>query len=463
MSEGIEKLNEERKLFNDNMQDLMDKLFDVEKNLEKANSREDRILEQKAKLINEVKDKDNEIQDLKKRVYETDDKMKRVMEDLNNFIEKLQREKTDLKEQNKQLKGELEDKEGDIADLEKELISQTGGRSKLRRMDTTMEIDINLKKEAGKLDKERANQLEKLVANLENELSKLRRNEELGRQREGDLKDEIEQMERDLKQEQRKNDNLLNDIEDLEEDLRLQVDLREEQEKVKNAGMNVSMMQGRKEMVGLSEKVKKLTEENRKLMDDLERIRGEREVWKERGAQVEDELVLRNKEIDILKRAKRKDVEDLDKIKHLLESKKRDLEQRRRNEEMLRLEGMKLSDEKLKAEGEKMLAQKERDHARKLAEDDTLYLKEDLDKKNKQIAALKAKLKDSQNENEDLEFKVYNLEKKVSLGNDVKDKLETDIEIKDAKIADLQSQIEYLKNQIVQIESQEGMNRMDME
>lgn len=454
---------QERKQFDENMKDLMDKLFQVESNLEKANAREDRVLEQKARLINEVKDKEAENQDLRKRLYQSENKMQAVMTDLNQFIESLKRDKQGLNEENERLRGELKDKDADIEDLEQELQSQNGGKFKLRRMDTTMEFDMNIKKQQQGLEKERANQLEKLVRNLENELEKMRRDETNARERESNFKDEISELQRQVKQEQRKNDNLQNDIEALEEDLRFQIDMREEQETVKQAGMNMSIIHGRKEMVGLSEKVKKLAQENRKLLDDLERVRGEREVWKDRGAEVEDEVVLKNKEIEILNRKQLKNHEEMDKIKDLLSAKNKELEERRQNEEALRLEGLKLGDERMKSEGARLLAEKERDHMRKLAETDRVYLKEDLDKKDRQIAGLKTKLKELQIEADDLEFKVYNLEKKVKLGGDVEAKLKSNLEVKDAKIEDLKSQIDYLKKQIVAIESQESLSKMDLE
>lgn len=441
----------------------MDKLFQVENNLEKANAREDRVLEQKARLINEVKDKEAQIQDLKKRLYQSENKMQSVMTDLNQFIENLQREKETLKSDNDKLRADIRDRDAEIEDLEKELHAQNGGKYKLKRMDTTMEFDANIKKQQQGLEKERANQLEKLVRNLENELEKMRRDEEMNREREADLKDEISDLERQIKQEQRKNDNLQNDIEALEEDLRFQIDMREEQETAKQAGMNMSIIQGRKEMVGLNEKVKKQAQENRKLLDDLERVRGEREVWKDRGAEVEDEIVLKNKEIEILKRKQLKNVEEMDKIKDLLGAKNKELEKRRQNEEALRLEGLKLGDERMKSEGARLLAEKERDHARKLAETDRVYLKEDLDRKDREIGALKTKLKDLQIENDDLEFKVYNLEKKVKLGSDIEQKLKSNLEVKDGKVEDLKSQIDYLKKQIVAIESQESLSKMDLE
>lgn len=454
---------DERKQFNENMKELMDKLFQVEANLEKANAREDRVLEQKARLVNEVKDREAEIGDLKQRLYLSENKAQTVMTDLNQFIESLQREKTDLKDENDKLRGELREKEADIEDLESEVQGHFGKKFNLKRMDTTIEFDKNIREQQQGLEKERANQLDKLVRNLEAELETMRREETAHRERERNLKDEIADLEHQVKAEQRKNDNLQNDLEALEEDLRFQIDMREEQETAKQAGMNMSIIQGRKEMTGLNEKVKKLAQENRKLLDDLERVRGEREVWKDRGAEVEDEVVLKNKEIEILKRKQRKNVEETDKIKDLLTAKNQELDERRQNEEALRLETLKLGDEKLKSEGALLLAQKERDHTLKTAETDLNYLKEDLDKKDKEIAVLKAKLKDLQIESEELEFKVYNLEKKVKLGSDVEAKLKSHLEIKDAKVEDLKDQIGFLKKQIAAVESQESLSKMDLE
>lgn len=440
----------------------MDKLFEVESNLEKANVREDRILEQKAKLINDVKDKENEIRMMKKRLYENENKMKAVMEDLNNFIENLKRERDDLKEKNEKMKAEMKEKDLDIEELEKDLM-QNGKQFKFKRMDTHIEIDMNLKKQQNNLEKERANQLEKMVENMERELEKVRREENNLLQKNSDLREEIEELQRQVKQEQRNNDNLQNEVEMLHEDLRYQEEQAEEKEKAKQSGMNVSFIRGRKEMEGMGEKVKKAAQENRKLLDDLERVRAEREVWKERGAEKEDEVVLKNKEIEIMKRNQTKDKEELGKIKDLLEAKNSELEKRRRNEEDLRLEGMRLGEERLRLEGAKMLAEKERDHARKLAEDDRTYLKEDLEKKNKQIGRLTSKMKALRIEADDLEFKVYNLEKKLQLAKEIEDKLNSNIEVKDAKIEDLKSQVEYMKKQVISVESQESLSKMDLE
>ena len=462
LSEGIEKLNEERKEFNENMQDLMDKLFEVESNLEKGNIREDRILEQKAKLVMEVKDKETELGMMKKRLYESEEKMKAVMEDLNSFIERLQREKKNLKEDNEKLRGELQDKNEDIDDLEREL--KKGGKSvDPRRFDTQLQLDIDIQKQEAGLGKERANQLEKLVENLERELGKMRREESVMREREEDMKDEMKELNRKIKQEERVNENLQNDIEALEDDLKYEIEKRDDQESMKQAGMNVSIIQGRKEMTGLNDKVKKLAQENRKLLDDLERVRAEREVWKDRGAEVEDEVALKTKELEIQKRTQTQNIEELGKIKALLEAKNKELQKRRQNEENLRLEAMRIGDENNKIQGEKMMAEKERDHARKLAEDDRTYLIEDLDKKNDEISHLNNKFKALEMENEDLQFKVYNLEKKVHLAKEIQEKLNSNIEIKEAKITDFKSQIDYLKNQITSTESQEALNKMDLE
>jgi chromosome segregation ATPase len=464
LAEGVEALRGERDEFNENLKDLMEKLFEVETNLEKANTREDRILEQKAKLIMDLKDREKDVQQMKQKLHENDNKMKNVMEDLNNYIDNLKTEKDKLEDENERLRSELKDKEFDVEEMERELMENGNNPRTLKRMDTVFEIDMKLKKQQGKLDKERSQQLQKMVENLERELEKLRRDDEKNKQKIGDLKEEIKEMDRQIKQEQRNNDNLNNEIEMLNEDLRYQEEMREEEkERVKNSGMNVSIIQGRKEIKDMGGQVKKLNEENRKLLDDLERVRAEREVWKDRAAEKEDELVLKEKEIDILKRNQNQDKEELLKVKDLLEGKNKELARRRQNEESLRLEGVTLGEEKLKLKGEKVLAEKERDYAVKALENNKTYMQEDMEKKKKEINRLVGKVKAVENENDQLEIQVYDLKKNLELLSNAKDKMKMNSEVKDSKIEDLKGQIEYLKKQLAAAESRESMNKMDVE
>ena len=462
MAEALVDSEKNKLVEDENKRELTRKLFELEMTLEKNNLRQDKVLDEKARLVKDFEEQEKRTQAMRVEVYETRKKMESVMSELNKYIEDLKREQKGLRNTNNHLKEELKDKKNYIEDLEEEL-NKKNKNPKSASFDTELRLDLEVKNQELGLGRERADQLEQMVENLKRELGKLRRDEDKSRQKEEDQENKAKELERDLRGKDRHSIEMRNQIENLNAEIIYQEEAEDEKETVKQAGINTTIDEGRKEVIDLTEKVKALTEENRDLMNDLENMRYEREDWKEKGADLEHEVRLKTKEVDILKEERLQGGDDLEQLKNLLLQKNRDLDKYRGDEDHLRLEMIKIGDENLKFQAEKMMAEKERDHARKLAEDDRLYLKEDLDKKNKVIGQLRDRVKDLDMETEESNFKLYGIEKKLRLVEEVNMKNVSDIEIKDSKIEDLKSQLKYLKEQLGSMDTQETNTRYFLE
>ena len=460
MNELVNEAEASKEKLDQEQLDLLNKLLSLEKTIEQGNKAKDKMLEEKARRLREMREKDEQLKEMRTEVYETTKKMESVMEDLNKFIETLNREKKHLQTENRNIKDDNLEKNEIIEDLERELKKLKGNQNIL---DSGIVMDLDMKKKEIGIKREREDQLEKMLESLTRDLEKAKRGEETADAKLEEIEGKMKEVERDAREKELKFGDLNNEVDMLKDEIRYMEEGKDEKEKFKEAGLKREVEDRRKDLMDLQDKINEEVEENRKSLNELETIRQERDQWKEGCGDKENEIKLLKKELEILKGQTEKGLEEQKDLRRVLLTKNMDIDERRKNEEGLRLEVTKILDAKLKADGDKLLAEKERDHARKLAEGDFNYLKEDIEKKNIQNEELRQKLKDLEQEIQELEFKTYGIEKKNRLLADVNEKMDSDLQIKDSRIADLKSQIDFLKKQLIGAEALESINKTQIE
>ena len=213
-----------------------------------------------------------------------------------------------------------------------------------------------------------------------------------------------------------------------------------------------------------------LTEELGRLKSEVLKLRAENSRLKEKCRGLKDdsleranEVQLKQKEVLFLEKEREKRKQRIRVLEDLAGEKDKELEQRSKNEKDLKVQNYKLADRV--DELERMMAgvRQDTDQFKYRSENDLELFKQREDEKNRELVKLKAKLKDLEVENEDLEAELYERRKQAERAEQNAKNARLQEEKEKAKADRLEDKAEDLKNQIDNIDTQEAVYQTKIE